>query len=118
MPKGEVFRDGREQVGDVGDVATRRGAADWFYLASDGKANTLNGDGAMTRTPREDVDKPDKFIYDPREPVSSFGGNVCCTGNAAGWRVRSTQDGRTAGYSDHDKRPLQGRHRGQRTDLT
>src|SRR5439155_24187218 len=27
-------------------------------------------------------DAPDSFIYDPMNPVPSFGGNVCCTGNA------------------------------------
>ena len=25
---------------------------------------------------------PDTFTYDPMEPVPSYGGNVCCTGNA------------------------------------
>jgi putative CocE/NonD family hydrolase len=25
---------------------------------------------------------PDRFEYDPMKPVPSFGGNVCCTGNA------------------------------------
>ena len=27
-------------------------------------------------------DNPDKFEYDPMNPVPSLGGNVCCTGNA------------------------------------
>ena len=26
--------------------------------------------------------KPDRFTYDPMNPVPSHGGNVCCTGNA------------------------------------
>jgi putative CocE/NonD family hydrolase len=52
-----------------------------FYLSSAGKANTLNGDGTLASGP-PNVDKADAFIYDPREPVSSYGGNVCCTGNA------------------------------------
>ena len=25
---------------------------------------------------------PDSFTYDPLNPVKSYGGNVCCTGNA------------------------------------
>ncbi|MBT8183962.1 MAG: CocE/NonD family hydrolase, partial [Eudoraea sp.] len=25
---------------------------------------------------------PDAFVYDPKNPVPSYGGNVCCTGNA------------------------------------
>jgi putative CocE/NonD family hydrolase len=52
-----------------------------FYLASGGQANTLNGDGALNGTPPAQ-DKPDSFTYDPMNPVPSYGGNVCCTGNA------------------------------------
>jgi putative CocE/NonD family hydrolase len=52
-----------------------------FYLSSGGKANTLNGDGALT-TRAPSADHPDAFTYDPMHPVPSYGGNVCCTGNA------------------------------------
>lgn len=52
-----------------------------FYLASGGKANSRNGDGVLTSAPPAN-DSPDSFTYDPMNPVPSFGGNVCCTGNA------------------------------------
>lgn len=52
-----------------------------FYLASNGKANSLNGDGTLVAEPPA-TDSPDSFTYDPMNPVPSFGGNVCCTGNA------------------------------------
>jgi len=52
-----------------------------FYLASSGKANTLKGDGALEAA-APGTDAPDGFTYDPMNPVNSFGGNVCCTGNA------------------------------------
>lgn len=52
-----------------------------FYLSSGGKANTLNGDGRLTTSPPA-TDTPDSFTYDPMNPVPSYGGNVCCTGNA------------------------------------
>jgi putative CocE/NonD family hydrolase len=52
-----------------------------FYLNSDGRANTLNGTGSLT-TKKASKDNPDSFIYDPMNPVTSLGGNVCCTGNA------------------------------------
>ena len=52
-----------------------------FYLSSGGKANSLNGDGALTTAPPSS-NKPDSFEYDPMNPVPSYGGNVCCTGNA------------------------------------
>ncbi len=52
-----------------------------FYLTSGGRANTLYGDGALSAAAPE-VDKADAFTYDPMNPVLSYGGNVCCTGNA------------------------------------
>jgi uncharacterized protein len=52
-----------------------------FFLSSGGRANSLAGDGAMTPA-APDADKPDSFTYDPMNPVLSYGGNVCCTGNA------------------------------------
>jgi putative CocE/NonD family hydrolase len=52
-----------------------------FYLASGGKANTMNGDGRLTAAAPA-TDTPDAFTYDPMNPVRSLGGNVCCTGNA------------------------------------
>ena len=52
-----------------------------FYLSSGGKANTLNGGGTLT-TRAPSADHPDAFTYDPMHPVPSYGGNVCCTGNA------------------------------------
>lgn len=52
-----------------------------FYLNSEGKANTSKGNGTLSiRKPNKD--NPDSFIYDPMNPVTSLGGNVCCTGNA------------------------------------
>jgi hypothetical protein len=52
-----------------------------YYLSSGGKANSLYGDGKLTTSPPE-TDTPDSFVYDPMNPVPSYGGNVCCTGNA------------------------------------
>jgi len=52
-----------------------------FYLSSNGKANSSKGDGMLTTAPPP-TDAPDSFDYDPMNPVPSFGGNVCCTGNA------------------------------------
>jgi len=52
-----------------------------YYLSSEGKANTRNGDGKLVlRVPS--ADKPDTFTYDPMNPVTSYGGNVCCAGNS------------------------------------
>ena len=52
-----------------------------YYLNSGGSANSLYGDGTLSiNKPRGDV--KDTFVYDPHNPVPSYGGNVCCTGNA------------------------------------
>ena len=52
-----------------------------YFLSSEGNANTRNGNGKLVaKVPA--ADKPDSFTYDPANPVSSYGGNVCCTGNA------------------------------------
>ncbi|MDZ4698934.1 MAG: CocE/NonD family hydrolase [Rhodothermales bacterium] len=54
-----------------------------YYLESGGAANSLYGDGRLTTTrPPARGDRPDTFVYDPMNPVPSYGGNVCCTGNA------------------------------------
>jgi len=52
-----------------------------YYLDSQGKANTRNGDGRL-QSKAPGSDRPDTFIYDPMNPVESYGGNVCCIGNA------------------------------------
>ena len=52
-----------------------------YFLASNGNANTGAGDGVLSLAAPA-TDAPDKFDYDPMNPVPSFGGNVCCTGNA------------------------------------
>jgi uncharacterized protein len=52
-----------------------------FFLSSGGRANTLAGDGVL-QAAAPDTDSPDRFTYDPANPVPSHGGNVCCIGNA------------------------------------
>lgn len=51
-----------------------------FFLASGGHANSLNGDGALL-TAAEANDLPDKFTYDPMNPVPTHGGGFCCMGS-------------------------------------
>jgi len=52
-----------------------------FYLNSDGNANSLYGDGRLSKS-KPTSDQKDSYTYDPMRPVPSYGGNVCCTGNA------------------------------------
>ena len=53
-----------------------------YYLNSAGKANSLYGDGQLQMDEPGKDDMADAFAYDPMNPVPSYGGNVCCTGNA------------------------------------
>ncbi|HEY4093387.1 MAG TPA: CocE/NonD family hydrolase [Luteibacter sp.] len=52
-----------------------------LYFTSGGKANTLYGDGKLVDT-AGGTDHPDTFLYDPMNPVTTFGGGGCCQGNA------------------------------------
>jgi len=48
-----------------------------YYLGSGGSANTRFGDGVLITQPPND-DAADRFVYDPRDPVPTIGGNMCC----------------------------------------
>jgi len=81
QPKVTYFTMGRN-VWQTADTWPPPGAETrTFYLASGGKANSLYGDGALVTAPPA-ADTPDRFTYDPANPVPSHGGNVCCMGNA------------------------------------
>lgn len=81
MPKVRYFTMGSNRWQSADSFPPAGAKPVKFYLSSNGKANTLNGDGALVLTPPES-DQPDSFEYDPMNPVPSYGGNVCCTGNA------------------------------------
>jgi putative CocE/NonD family hydrolase len=49
-----------------------------FFFHSDGSANTLNGDGVLSREEPSAGSRPDHFIYDPLNPVPNMGGGLCC----------------------------------------
>jgi len=55
-----------------------------FYLTSKGHANTGKGDGALVGTLGKKA-KPDQFLYDPRDPVPTMGGAVCCDPKVFPW---------------------------------
>ncbi|MFC2158345.1 CocE/NonD family hydrolase [Acidobacteriota bacterium] len=52
-----------------------------FYLNSEGKANSVSGDGALSRIVPGTEDNPDAFTYDPKHPVPMTGGGFCCLGS-------------------------------------
>ncbi len=81
MPKVQYFTMGSNkwQSSDVWPPA--ESVMTTYYLDSEGKANTRNGNGKLLlQKPKKTIQ--DTFQYDPMNPVNSYGGNVCCTGNA------------------------------------
>jgi uncharacterized protein len=65
---------------------TYRQESDWpppedqltrYFLHSGGSANSLRGDGGLSLTPPK-KETPDKFTYDPANPVPTIGGSLCC----------------------------------------
>jgi len=91
MPKVRYFVMGLNQWRSS-DVWPPKGASPMtFHLGSKGNANTLNGDGVLSLTPSK-TNTPDRFAYDPMNPVKSLGGNVCCQGNAV---IPGSMDQRT-----------------------
>ena len=80
--QGHLLHHGAQQVAVLGHLAARPAPKPrTFYLASGGRANSLYGDGRLPAASPA-ADRPDAFVYDPANPVPSYGGNVCCTGNA------------------------------------
>ncbi|HEU4989290.1 MAG TPA: CocE/NonD family hydrolase, partial [Gemmatimonadaceae bacterium] len=67
-----------------------------FYLRSAGSANTLYGDGALADAAPA-ADHPDHYVYDPMNPVPTFGGGGCCEGNAVH-------------FGSFDQRPIEARN--------
>ena len=80
--EGHLLHDGHQQVADVRHLAARGRAAD-DVLPVERRQGQLALRRRRADAPRRPTtDKPDSFTYDPMNPVPSYGGNVCCTGNA------------------------------------
>jgi len=61
-----------------------------FYLTSRSGAATLTGDGSLTSTAGR-ADR-DEFTYDPRNPVPTRGGAVCCNPKIFPWGPMDQRD--------------------------
>lgn len=68
-----------------------------MYLRSDGAANSLYGDGRLSVEAPPPGEAPDRYRYDPMNPVQTIGGGDCCNGGLV-----------TAGA--FDQRPIQARN--------
>lgn len=52
-----------------------------YYFHSNGRANSLSGDGLLTTVP-PGTEPPDIYLYDPRDPVPTHGGGCMLPGSA------------------------------------
>jgi len=55
-----------------------------YFLDSSGHANTLDGDGGLRRAAAPQTTR-DEFVYDPRDPVPTRGGALCCNPKVFPW---------------------------------
>ena len=72
-----IFVMGANQWRDEDDWPLSRARQTKYFLHSDGKANSLQGDGTISiESPHSEA--PDHFTYDPGNPVPTIGGPLCC----------------------------------------
>jgi hypothetical protein len=83
-PPARLFIMGANHWRDVREWPPEEARERRFYLASAGSANTLAGDGVLSSKPgrRRPVDQ---YIFDPRNPVPTRGGSVCCNPRVFPW---------------------------------
>ncbi len=55
-----------------------------WYLDSEGNGNSLLGDGVLAESPANEPEH-DMFVYDPKHPVQTMGGNNCCSPHIVPW---------------------------------
>lgn len=78
-PRLALYLMGRNEWRQHAEWPLRNTRFERWYLHSGGRANSLHGDGRLSPA-APGRQPPDRFVYDPRNPVPSLGGPVCCTG--------------------------------------
>jgi len=73
----KIFVMGANKWRDEQEWPIARARPTRYYLHSKGFANTRFGDGLLS-TDVPTTEPPDKFSYDPRNPVPTYGGHGCC----------------------------------------
>jgi hypothetical protein len=82
-PPVKIFVMGANHWRSENEWPLERAIATTFYLDGGGHANSLKGDGALTQ--RYKTSAEDRFVYDPRNPVPTMGGSVCCNPKVFPW---------------------------------
>ena len=74
-PPVDIFVMGENRWRSEQEWTLSRAQETKYYFHSSGRANTRFGDGRLDTTPPAD-EPTDSFVYDPEEPVPTYGGNV------------------------------------------
>ncbi|MBI3696337.1 MAG: CocE/NonD family hydrolase, partial [Acidobacteria bacterium] len=77
-PPVKVFVMGRNEWRLENEYPLARAQYQKLYFHSGGKANSSHGDGRLAWDPPAAGAQPDRYTYDPDNPVPSLGGNNCC----------------------------------------
>ncbi|NIM52612.1 MAG: CocE/NonD family hydrolase [Gemmatimonadales bacterium] len=77
MPKIQYYLMGANEWRSAGTWPLPNTELTPFYLHSAGHATTRLGDGTLSTTAPVD-EAPDRYTYDPADPVPSVGGPICC----------------------------------------
>ncbi len=65
-----------------------------FYLTSNGRANSVRGDGRLSPSSAGAATRPDRFTYDPENPVYTLGGQISTHADIWGPRDRRVRQDR------------------------
>ncbi len=76
-PPVRIFVMGENRWRDEADWPLSRAKEMRLYLHSGGRANSNSGNGWLSQDSPPD-ELPDLFVYDPTNPVPSYGGRSCC----------------------------------------
>jgi hypothetical protein len=73
----KVFTMGANEYRQEDDWPPPQAQFTKYFLHSNGKANSLRGDGSLsTATPKTEIS--DSYVYDPKNATPTFGGPLCC----------------------------------------
>lgn len=72
-----IFVMGTDQWRDEDDWPLARAKSTKYFLHSQGRANTAQGNGSLS-TVAPGAESSDKLVYDPANPVPTIGGPLCC----------------------------------------
>jgi hypothetical protein len=80
-PRVQYYTMGKNEWAHADEWPPAAAVATTFYLDSGGSANSVFGDGRLSKEKPSGAPS-DSYPYDPMNPVPSRGGGVCCNGNA------------------------------------